>query len=338
MQKLRWGIMGSGRIVRRWINGAKQISDMEVTAIAGRTQSPVDKCAEDFGIPERYYSYEQLVKSENVDICYVAGVHTVHKEHAMLAMEHGKHVLVEKPISVSAADVREMMACAERNNVFLMEAVWTRFFPLTVKLRELLSSGAVGDVRMVNAAFSSRVPVLPQTMSGRIFDPVQGGGGLLDVGVYPLHFADMVLAVPPVELSGFSAVDSDENHLMVDEQAVFIARYPGGRLASMACGVRTNMPDSATIYAEEAMIVLPTFWKPTKMEIIRPGQETEIIECPVESPNPDYTDEGFQYEIRHVNECVRNGIIKSQVLPWEKSLMVMEQCDSLRKKWGLASN
>ncbi|MDL2288800.1 Gfo/Idh/MocA family oxidoreductase [Oscillospiraceae bacterium OttesenSCG-928-F05] len=333
MGKIRWGIMGPGNIVNRWMNGLRQVADAEVTAIAGRTKENVDAMADKYSIPTRYYSYEDLAKSDKVDICYIAVPHTAHKDLAMLAMKNGKHVLVEKPISVNAEDVQAMIDCARENNVFMMEAVWTRFFPLALKVQQMISDGVIGDVRTVSASFGYRTNIALKER--RTLNPALAGGGLLDVGVYPLHFADMIYDRAPAELTGYAAIDSDEAHIQVDEQAVYISKYDNGALAMMGTGVCTSMIDTAVIYGTGGMIILPVFWKPTKLEL-RIGRDAPTFEeFDVPQPNPDYVDEGFQYEILHIHECLAKGLKESPIMTMEKSLQIIKQCDTLRAQWNL---
>ena len=332
MEQVRWGIMGPGKIAYRWINGARQVQEMDITAIAGRNRDNVDTFSTQHGIKNKYYSYQAMAQSDEVDCVYVATPHSTHKELAMLAMQNGKHVLVEKPITTSEKDLADMIACAKENGVFLMEAMWTRFFPAMADLRQLLDSGKVGTVRSVHAAFSYRAEV---DKASRLFDPNQAGGGLMDVGVYPLHFADIVYDQAPLSIVGYAAIGTDEHSIEVDEQATLLAAYPGGATAVLSCGVRTQMPEVVTIYTTEAMITFPTFWKPTVMEIQYYGGETETRTYEVALTKPDYVDEGFQYEIRHVCGCIQQGLTQSPVMTHEKSRAILRQCDALRRQWGL---
>lgn len=328
---IRWGILGAGSILNRWIKGAMQVKDMEIAAVASRTMESAEAVAKQYGIPEAT-SYEELLSREEIDAVYIAVPHSVHKDLALQAMKAGKHVLVEKPAAVNAAEFEEMAACAEQQNVFLMEAVWSRFFPMAERICQCLEQGQIGQVRAIHSAFSFRAE--PQDGSGRLFDPNRAGGGLLDVGVYNLHFADMILNKEPVRITGLASFDTDELHLKVDEQASYISLYDKGELAVMTSGIRTEMPDTACIYGTDGYLVVPHFWKPTQMEI-HLGEKVYREERMVEQNVSGIQDEGFQYEIRHVNECIRNGRIESPVMTWKKSLSVLRQCDSLRREWNL---
>lgn len=329
--KVRWGIMGAGSIVDRWIKGARQLKDMEITAIASRTPESAIIASKKHNI-ENVVSYEELVRRNDIDIVYIAVPHMAHKELAIMAMEHGKSVLVEKPAAVNAGDFLEMIECAKANDVFLMEALWTRFFPMVKVIKGLINEDGIGEVRTINTAFSFRVP--EDFIEGRLLNPDLAGGGLLDVGVYNLHFCDMIYDKKPLSLIGLAAIDSDDNHIQVDEQAAYVAKYDKGELASMASGVRTNMIDTAYIYGTRGYIEIPVFWKPTSMKVTINGVIKEYEEK-VPLCRPEYDDEGFQFEIEHVNECLRSGLKESPVMSWGKSLCIIEQCDNLRHQWGL---
>ena len=234
-QKIRWGILGAGKIVDRWIKGALQVEDMEICAIASRTEETARRAAQRWNIP-CVMTYEQMASDDEIDVVYVAVPHTAHKELALLAMQHKKHVLVEKPAAVNAAQFAEMMQCAEENHVFLMEAVWTRFFPLMQEMKTLIRQGTIGDVRCVQASFCFRTA---DDDHSRLTDPAAAGGSLLDVGVYVLNFADLVYDKEPEKLMGLASINTDACHFQVDEQGAYIARYDRGELAVLQGSIST---------------------------------------------------------------------------------------------------
>ena len=176
---VRIGIIGTGRIVARWMRDIADVENAVVTAIASRDEQRAREAAEKYGIPKAYGRYESILNGDVCDAVYIATPHHMHLECAMMAMKAGKHVLCEKPIAPTAWQFRQMVECAEENRVFLMEAMWTRFFPVTQEVRRLVQSGEIGEVRMIQADFSFHTPFETQT---RMFDPKQAGGGLLDVG------------------------------------------------------------------------------------------------------------------------------------------------------------
>lgn len=329
-RNIRWGLLGAGMILNRWMNAVNYVEDMEVAAVASRTIDTARHMAQKFGIPDAL-SYEELLAREDIEVVYIPVPHVAHKELALRAMEAGKHVLVEKPATVTAKDFDELTAYAQKQQVFLMEAVWTRFFPLMEVLHKILEDGVIGQVRSLHCSFSFRSD--PE-QAPRLFDPNLAGGALLDTGVYNLHFADMIFGKEPVRLTGFASMDTDELHLQVDEQGSYIAQYDQGELAVMTSAVRTSMPDTAYIYGTKGSIEIPIFWKPTRMHVTADGRD-EWIERPVSANGDGNEDEGYQYEIRHVQECIRSGKIESPVMTWEKSRSVLAICDQLRYDWGL---
>lgn len=326
-RKIRWGLLGAGKILDRWMKGAVQLDDMEIAAIASRTRESAVKMADKFHIPE-VLTYEEMLERKDIDIVYIPVPHTAHMELAMRAMEAGKSVLVEKPAGINVHQWEKMIECARKNQVFLMEAVWTRFFPIVKEIEAHLKE--IGDVRVISTNFSFR----DEDMNSRLMDPNRAGGSLLDVGVYDLHFTKMILKKDPILLNGVASMDTDEHHLHVDEQAAWIAQYDRGELGLMCSAVRTDMIDTAYIYGTKGYMVIPHFWKPSRVEITVDAK-TEIIECPVPQKIAGIEDEGYQFEIAHVNQCIREGIKESLVMPWKETTAILKQCDMLRKQWNL---
>lgn len=326
-RKIRWGLLGAGKILDRWMKGACQIDDMEIVAVASRTRESAAKTAEKFQIPE-VLTYEEMLSREDIDIVYIPVPHTAHMELAIKAMEAGKSVLVEKPAGINVHQWEKMTECAKKNQVFLMEAVWTRFFPLIKEIEAHLKD--IGDVRVVSTNFSFR----NEDMTSRLMDPNRVGGSLLDVGVYDLHFTKMILKKEPIFISGVASMDTDEHHLQVDEQAAWIAQYDKWELGLMCSSIRTDMIDTAYIYGTKGHMVIPQFWKPWQLQLTV-GDKTEVIERPVPQKSAGIEDEGYQFEIAHVNQCIRDGIKESPVMTWEETVSILKQCDMLRKQWGL---
>ncbi len=329
-RKIRWGLLGAGEILNRWMNGAQQIEDMEIVAVASRSSERARKMAQKFHIPVAV-DYEELLARKDIDVVYIPVPHTAHKELAVRAMESGKGVLVEKPAAINAEEFQEMIDCARRNHTFLMEAVWTKFFPIIQEIESRIGEKGIGQVRVVQSNFAFRNEVDP---ASRLFDMERAGGGLLDVGVYNLHFSRMVLKKDPLYLIGKASMDTDEHHLQIDEQAAYIAQYDRGELAVMGSGVRIGMLDTAWIYGTKGYITVPHFWKPTQM-LVTVGNETTNVERKVPQKIVGVEDEGYQYEIAHVNQCIREGVVESPVLTWKDTMAILNQCDSLRTDWGI---
>lgn len=328
--KIRWGLLGAGEIVNRWMKGVRNVEDMEIVAVSSRTVETARKIANEWNIP-RVMTYEEMIHSDEIDIVYIPVPHTSHKELAIRAMTAGKNVLVEKPAAINAVEFKEMIDCARSNSVFFMEAVWTRFFPIINTAMDIIGQGKLGDIRMVESSFSFRID---DDNNSRLVDPNRAGGGLLDVGVYNLHFMQMIFQKAPVRITGLASIDTDSCHIMVDEQEAYIGQYDKGELAVMTSGIRTQTLDTARIYGTKGYMVMPTFWKPTKLEIVI-GDKVETIESAVPQRVDGLMDEGFQFELEHVNQCLRDGLKESPLVPLETSLSVLQQCDKLREQWGI---
>ena len=320
-ETVRIGVIGTGRIVGRWIRDIGEAGNARVTAIASRDEARAREAAARYGIPRAYGSYEAMLADDICDAVYIATPHTLHRDCAILAMRAGKHVLCEKPIAPNAAQLREMLDCARACGVLLMEAMWTRFFPTTQEVRRLAQSGEIGEVRMIQADFSFLTPFETRT---RMFDPAQAGGALLDIGCYGLHYAMYLYGAAPERISGTAVLGQSG----VDEQAVLALQFPGGRMASVACGLRVSLPDTARIHGTQGSIEVPEFWHPTGYFLTRGGR-TEHIPAPKRQP------EGFAYEVRHFCECVQAGLPESPVIPHADSLAALEAMDDFRAQIGL---
>ncbi|MCR5136958.1 MAG: Gfo/Idh/MocA family oxidoreductase [Oscillospiraceae bacterium] len=330
MKKTRWGLLGAGNLLERWMKGFRQVEDAEIAAVASRTPETARRMADRFGIREAL-TYEEILKRDDIDIMYIPVPHSAHKELALRALEAGFPVLVEKPAAVSAAEWAEMTACAKEHKVFLMEAMWTRFFPVMQQVLDVIRSGEIGEVRHIEATFAYRVP---DSYQGRLTVPAQAGGALLDVGVYGLHFVSFVYEKTPERILSLASIDTDRLHLQVDEQSVVIGRYDDGALFTVTSAIRTDMPDTAWIYGTEGSIRMPVFWKPESAFISRGGSERQIM-SQVPQQVPGILDEGYQYEIRHVNDCLRRGLTESPLVTHAMTGHVLQMCDEIRAQWGL---
>ena len=330
MKKTRWGFLGAGNLLDRWMKGFQQVEDAEIVAIASRTPETAQKMANRFGVADAL-SYDEILKRKDIDVMYIPVPHPAHKELAIRAMEAGFPVLVEKPAAVSAAEWTEMEACAKKHSLFLMEAVWTRFFPVMEQVLNVVRAGEIGEVRHVQVTFAYRVA---DGYRGRAVDPNQAGGALLDVGVYGLHFAKFIYEKMPERLLSLASMDTDSLHLQVDEQSVIIGQYDNGALFTVTSAVRTEMPDTAWIFGTEGYIRMPVFWKPG-LAVVTCGETERRIESMVPQRISNIEDEGYQYEIRHVQECLHKGLTESPMVTHKMTHDVLKMCDEIRAQWGL---
>jgi predicted dehydrogenase len=258
-----------------------------------------------------------------VDVIYVSTPHPMHRDNAVLCLEAGKAVLCEKPLTVNAAEAEELIACARRSGVFLMEAMWTRFLPAVVRLRELLAEGALGEVQMVKADFCFRMGGTPEERWRK--RPDSAGGALLDLGVYTLALASMVFGGPPQQTASVGCIGETG----VDEQDAMVLRYGGGRLAVLSCGIRAAMPHEALVVGTERWARLHApFWSSQGLTLGKVADEEEVIELP-------FRENGYEFEAEHVMECLRAGRTESEVMPLAESLATLRVMDALRAEWGL---
>src|SRR5215211_5790497 len=265
MSKLRWGILGTGRIAGIFAEGLQSVEDAELVAVGSRTDAVAQAFGRRFGAARSHASYAALANDPDVDVIYVATPHTLHRENTLLCLAAGKPVLCEKPFAINAGEATEMIAAARERGLFLMEAMWTRFLPHIVRLRELLAAGTIGEVRMLKANFCFRTDFNPR---GRLFDPALGGGGLLDVGIYPVSLASMILG-PPERIVSMAELGATG----VDEQAALLFGYPAGQLAVLTAATRTSTPHEALICGTAGQIrILHPWWAPSRMTLMLPDQ------------------------------------------------------------------
>lgn len=319
--KFRWGIIGLGSIANKFASGIAAIPDAELLAVASRTQEKAEAFGDKYGAERRYGSYAEIVKDADVDAIYIATPHSGHEADTILCLEAGKPTLTEKPFSINHDQASRMVAASRANNVFLMEAMWSRFFPMMEQLRGLIKDGAIGDLRTVQADFGFRAGFNPES---RLFNPALGGGGLLDVGVYTVSLASMLLGKPK-DITGYANLSQSG----VDEEAAMLIRYAEGQMALLSTAVRLNTPQEVMLVGTAGRIRIHSpWWIPRSMTITRDGQKEEIVDVPM-------VGNGYNYQADEVARCVREGLIESPIMPHDETLEVMKTLDTLRAQWGV---
>jgi dihydrodiol dehydrogenase / D-xylose 1-dehydrogenase (NADP) len=319
VKTFEWGILGPGNIARRFATDLKNLPEAKLAAVGSRSVERASAFAAEFGADRAYGSYEELAADPDVDAIYVATPHPFHREHTLLCLEHGKAVLCEKPMGINERQVRDMVDCARAQDVFLMEAMWTRFLPVIVRVREWLQDGAIGDVRMLSADFGFRTGWNPQ---GRLLNLDLAGGALLDVGVYVVALAAMVLGDSPVEVQASAHIGETG----VDEQTAVLLRYADGALAVLSCAVRTRTPQEARIQGTEGSIYIPDFWHATSAVLQVGDAEPVAFEGPV----------GYHYEAAEVMSCLASGDTESATMPLDESIAVARMLEEARSIVGLS--
>jgi predicted dehydrogenase len=321
MDKIRWGILGTGRIARTFARGLALLPDAVLVAVGSRSQATADAFGDTFDVPRRHASYVALAGDPDVDVVYVATPHSLHRDNSRLCLQAGKAVLCEKPFAINAGEAQDVIALARKNGCFLMEAMWTRFLPVLEKVRHLLGDSAIGEVRMLIADFGFDAPFDPQS---RLFDPHLGGGALLDVGVYLVSLASMLFG-PPTRITGMAHLGQTG----VDEQAAVTLGYEGGQLAVLATAIRTRTPQEALLAGTEGHIRIHSqWWHPTTLTLSIHGQEDDVMHLPFEG-------NGYSYEATEVMDCLRAGKLESDLMPLDETLAIMRTMDHIRAQWGL---
>jgi len=320
-ETIRWGILGTGNIAGQFATGLKVLDDAELLAVGSRNQESADAFGEKFHVPRRYASYESLAADPDIDAVYIGTLHPFHYHNTLLCLNNGKAVLTEKPFAMNADEAAEMINLAREKQRFLMEAMWTRFNPIITRLRELVAADRIGEVRMLTADFGFRFGWKPEH---RLLNPDFGGGALLDVGIYPVSLAFMILG-PPATVTSQAHI----GEAGVDEQNALIFAYADGAMAVLQSAVRTATPQVAVVNGTRGRITVHSrWWNATRMTVEVNDTEPEEIHLPL-------TGNGYNYEAAEVARCLREGRLESDVMSWDETLEIMRTLDAIRAQWGL---
>ena len=318
----RWGVIGTGGIAAAFATDLDLLSDHEVVAVGSRSPATAAEFGDRFGVARRHPSYQELVEDPVVDVVYVSTPHPGHFPAASMAIAAGKAVLCEKPFTLNAAEAAGLVAAARARGVFLMEAMWTRFLPHVVRIRELLADGVLGEVRTVQADHGQWFRHDPKH---RLLNPELGGGALLDLGVYPVSFASMVFG-PPERVTAVGAPASTG----VDAQTSMLLEHSGGRHAVLTTTLEARSANRAVIVGTRARIEIDATWyAPTTFAIITSdGTVLERYDEP-------HTGGGLRHQAAEVARCLAEGLAESPLMPLDESVSVMATLDEVRRQIGL---
>ncbi|MFJ4694803.1 Gfo/Idh/MocA family protein [Streptomyces sp. NPDC088766] len=321
---VRWGILATGGIAAAFTADLIDLPDAEVVAVASRTEDSARAFAERFGIPRAYGDWERLAKDADIDVVYVATPHSAHRAAAGLCLEAGRNVLCEKAFTLNLREAAELVELARDNGRFLMEAMWMYCNPLVRRLKDLVDDGAIGEVRTVQADFGLEGPFPP---SHRLRDPAQGGGALLDLGVYPVSFAHLLLG-EPTSVSA-QAVLSAEG---VDLQTVAALSWDSGALAALHCSLAGGTGTTASVTGSRGRIDIPAgFFHPERFVLHRAGRDPEEFTAdPADGPRAT-----MRHEAREVMRALRAGETESPLVPLDGTLAVMRTLDTVRERIGV---
>ena len=313
-----WAVIGTGTIVKKFRKGMSAVSDAKVYAVCSRDLSRAESFAKEYGIERSFGSLEDMVQDDNIDCVYIGVPHTLHKTYMETCIKNHKHVLCEKPFTINAREAREIADLAKANNVFVMEAMWTKYLPVIQKVKEYIDTGVIGELSGIEASFG----FFTET------DINLGGGALLDVGVYPLSLAIYMTGKLPSKVSSSASLGDtgvDEiNHM----ELAFSTDY-GEVKAKLASALKENQGADAIITGTKGRIVLPDFFQADKAYIY------DLEDNLVETISVPHLSNGYEYEAIEVQNCIRSGKLESDIHTLDDTLTIFDIADAMRREWGL---
>ncbi|MEO6880488.1 MAG: Gfo/Idh/MocA family oxidoreductase [Mycobacteriaceae bacterium] len=322
--RVRWGVLGPGRIADQEVPDVALVPGSEVVAVGSRSQQRADAFAARHGIARAHGSYRALLADDGIDAVYVATPHPQHRELTLAAIDAGKAVLVEKSFTATAAGTREVVARSRSAGVFVMEAMWTRFQPAVLRVGELLADGAIGEVTGVQADLGVLAPEDP---TDRFWDPAQGGGALLDLGVYLVSFAQLVLGDPDRVVAHGSRAETG-----VEREASLLLGYDDGRAATLSMSLRSPMPGGARVFGTAGWIdVPPRFHHPSRLVLHRHGHDPQTLELPP-------TGRGYSHQFAEVARCLGAGLTESPRMPLADTVAVMDVLTEAATQLGVTQH
>lgn len=318
---IRWGIIGLGNIANKFAADLLLVDGAQLEAVASRDPQKAKDFAQEYHTTKAYSSYQELAEDPELDIVYIATPHTFHYENTMMCLRSGKSVLCEKAFGMNAQEVENMIAEAKKQNVFLMEALWTRFIPATEKLLELVDQKIIGEIKHIRADFGF---IADKNPNRRLYNKKLGGGSLLDVGIYPVYLSLLLLGLPQNILAKAQMTDSQ-----VDSFCAMLFDYTNGAKAILESSIESDTPVEAYIYGSKGSIKMhKNFHHTKKLSIHLEGEKPRSI--PIE-----YTGNGYYHEILEVMSCLRNRKSESSKMPHQMSIDLMNTLDRIRAKIGL---
>jgi len=319
--KVKWGILGCGKIAHKFASDLLLSESGVLFACASRNKDKAQEFAEKFDAVVFFDNYFELATCPEVDVIYVATPHSFHFEQTLLCLEHKKHVLCEKPMGLNEIQVKSMIAAATKNKVFLMEAMWTAFLPAIIQVKQMVNAGEIGDIRHIKADFGFRTLFDAQS---RLFNPHLAGGSLLDIGIYPLYISLL--------LSGYPSFVQSIAHLSdtgVDDECTILLQFPSGATASLYSTLICDTDTICEIYGTKGKITIPTrFHEQTHFYLQLNGDD----EIEIKSGKKGF---GYFHEIEHTNACILNNMTESNIMTHSLSLQLVRLMDDIRKQCGL---
>ncbi|MGS0973591.1 MAG: Gfo/Idh/MocA family protein [Candidatus Izemoplasmataceae bacterium] len=316
---MKFGVIGAGNIANTFCTAVNEADvDAKLYAIGSRSIEKANQYKETYGFVKAYGSYTELFQDAEIDVIYIATPHGLHYEQMLEILDYKKHILCEKSFTLNHNQAKEIFEKAKKQNVFIMEAVWTRFLPTIKRLQELVKDGLIGDIVKVEADFCFQAD---KNDENRLFNPSLGGGALLDVGIYPITFANLFMGIPSKMTSKMK-----KHHTGVDLTEEILFTYPNGE-AILNASLAENRPLKGLITGTKGYIDVKNFFYTEQAFIY--DQNNNLIK---ELHFPHEVN-GFEYEIKETIDCINQGKLESDVLPHKETLSILKQMDELRASW-----
>ncbi|MBO0340806.1 Gfo/Idh/MocA family protein [Flagellimonas profundi] len=319
--KIRWGIVGPGKIARKFVEDLQQVEDAEVTSVASRSLERAQEFAKEYGAKNAFGSYDELFASGTVDVVYIATPHNFHKDLSVMALENGIGVLCEKPIGVNREEVVEQVNASKKHNAFLMEAMWSRFNPSIQKVKQLVDDGVIGDLKYIHADFAFYA--LDKELDSRLLNPDLASGSILDIGIYPIFLSYLFLGMPD-EIMATSKFHKNGTEL----QTSMIFDYKDAQ-SVLYSGLTSHSKMEAEISGTAGELFLNPRWHEADGYTLVKDDESNEVSLPL-------TGIGYYYEIQEVHKCLKENRIESELWSHQNSLDLSELLDTVRKKCGVS--
>lgn len=324
MQKISWGIIGPGHIAQSFTRALKEVEGAVCHSILSRSPDRALQFCTEYGFTHAHSDIKQFLGDPDLDAFYIASPHSEHHEQSIAALNAGKAVLCEKPMTVNTEQAQQVVAKSKASGSFFMEAVWTRCLPVYQHISQWLANGEIGNVKMIQASFGINRAYDP---NARLYDPAQAGGALLDVGIYPLTLCDIVMEQLPSQVLALAALAPNK----VDQNLTVALKYDSGALVQLGAGIGVETHHGAWIYGDEGRILIePPFWSSQSAKVFANGAHEPHIVC-----DTPHRINGYEYEIEEVHRCMALGQHESELVPHAASLRVMQVMDEIRRQVGV---
>lgn len=320
MSNFKIGIIGAGWIAGKMASTLKQMDGVEAYAIASRSLEKAQSFANEYGVSKAYGSYDEMLDDAGVDMVYIATPHSHHYQQALMCIEHGKPVLCEKAFTMNAKQAEEVLEKSKERGVFVAEAIWTRYMPLSVQLVDLVRNGAIGRPSLITANLG-----YPMLGKERLMKPELAGGALLDVGIYPLNFAAMIFG-DKIEKTISTCTKLDTG---VDAQSCITQLFCGGEMATLNCSMLAHTDRMGVISGDGGCIIVDNINNPQHLTV-----ENKDFKIVAEYDAPKQIS-GYEYQVTAAIEAIRDGKIETPFMPHSETLRMMQMMDALRNEWGI---